>query len=490
MVYKRTMNSSISWSDTTKTIDDVATMSIRLTLFRNGSIHFRKAKVELGNVATDWSPAPEDVEDGISKAQNAAETAQSEAGAAKQTADSAIDQVKNATDSIEGLNKSQTSLNEKVDNNKNTSVRDVYIEYCQKPYSWKQIASGSTYSEGTIYYSYDTVKKSYSKVRPKVEAGKLQESVYVKDALAVATDADTWVRSRPQWQDGMVTFQRTIVELYDGTKLPTTIYQMEDYQTIDDLRYLDASNVLSEMRGKNYIFYNEDGLFVYNGQTKEQSTNAIVINKEGICFQRRASLTAAWPTPTSVWTIDGTFNAQDILVKNLNAESIVDGVLTLGNSSKDGELLVKDDANTTLIELSSQRAIWSLIGEQYIIIGKDCGFQLVDNKGKQKYGSSLVWEQVNTGNYKNNVNYYTSQNLLSLIPEVTKNEKGEVTSVLAGTPIPSSGVYTVSYQEVFEVAEQKITGSTNYGGYVQTVNINTTDENNKKHRGLAFVPKW
>jgi hypothetical protein len=287
----------------------------------------------------------------------------------------------------------------------------------------------------------------------------------------------------------MVTFQRTIVELYNGNKLPTTIYQMEDYQTIDDLRYLDASNVLSEMRGKNYIFYNEDGLFVYNGQTKEQSTNAIVINKEGICFQRRKSLTDSWPTPTSVWTIDGTFNAQDILVTNLNAESIVDGVLTLGNSSKDGELLVKDDTNKTLIELSSQRAIWSLIGEQYVIIGKDCGFQLVDNKGNQKYGSSLTWTPVTTGTYKNNTNYYTSQNLLSLIPEVTKNEKGEVISVLAGTPIPSSGVYTVSYQEVFEVVEQKVTGSTNYGGYIQTININTTDEKNYKHKGLAFVPK-
>ena len=108
---------------------------IRLCLFKNGSIHYRKVKLEIGNIATDWSPAPEDAEDGISKAQNAAETAQSEAGAAKQTADSAIDQVKNATDSIEGLNKSQTSLNEKVDNNQSTSVKDVYIEYCQKPYS-------------------------------------------------------------------------------------------------------------------------------------------------------------------------------------------------------------------------------------------------------------------------------------------------------------------------------------------------------------------
>ena len=123
----------------------------------------------------------------------------------------------------------------------------------------------------------------------------------------------------------------------------------------------------------------------------------------------------------------------------------------------------------------------------YLLTNKLKSFNFKVDKGdivfKKKKQKKLIIEN------KNNVNYYTSQNLLSLIPEVTKNEKGEVTSVLAGTAIPSSGVYTVSHQEVFEVVEQKVTGSTNYGGYVQTVNINTTDENNKKHKGLAFVPK-
>ena len=69
---------------------------------------------------------------------------------------------------------------------------------------------------------------------------------------------------------------------------------MEDYQTVDDLRYLDSVKVLSTMRGEdNYIFYNEDGLFVYDQPTKASATNAIVINKEGICFQKRASTSAA-----------------------------------------------------------------------------------------------------------------------------------------------------------------------------------------------------
>lgn len=45
-----------------KTVDDIVTAGVRITLFRNGSVHYRKAKLEIGNKATDWSPAPEDIE--------------------------------------------------------------------------------------------------------------------------------------------------------------------------------------------------------------------------------------------------------------------------------------------------------------------------------------------------------------------------------------------------------------------------------------------
>ena len=41
-------------------ISNVATFGFRLTLFRNGSIHFRKPKLEIGTVSTDYSIAPED----------------------------------------------------------------------------------------------------------------------------------------------------------------------------------------------------------------------------------------------------------------------------------------------------------------------------------------------------------------------------------------------------------------------------------------------
>ena len=41
------------------------------------------------------------------------------------------------------------------------------------------------------------------------------------------------------------------------------------------------------------------------------------------------------------------------------------------------------------MEYNSQRAIWSLTRDQYVIIGKDCGLQLVDKNGNQIYGNAL-----------------------------------------------------------------------------------------------------
>jgi phage minor structural protein len=52
-------------------------------------VYFACPKLELGNVATDWTPAPEDVDADISNAQSTANSAQTNASTAKQTANDA-----------------------------------------------------------------------------------------------------------------------------------------------------------------------------------------------------------------------------------------------------------------------------------------------------------------------------------------------------------------------------------------------------------------
>ena len=164
-------------------------------------------------------------------------------------------------------------------------------------------------------------------------------------------------------------------------------------------------------------------------------------------------------------------------VNDLNAESITDGVLTLGNTSKDGELRIQDDAGTNRIELNSQRAIYYLNNGGYVLIGKDIGIQVLGADNQIQFGSSLTWTEVSSGNYQNNTNYYrTRGNLMSLInPEPT----GAI----------SETVYTAVSENIFEVKQQKVNTSINFGDLIQTININASDSAGRLHKGVGFVAK-
>ena len=76
-----------------------------LVLYNNTAsiIEFRRAKVEIGNKATAWTPAPEDVEDGINDAQSTADQALS-------TAESNTTRVNNAVIDIDALKATISSL--------------------------------------------------------------------------------------------------------------------------------------------------------------------------------------------------------------------------------------------------------------------------------------------------------------------------------------------------------------------------------------------
>lgn len=65
--------------------------------FSGGAIKFRNAKVELGNKATSWTPAPEDVQDGIDAAQDTADNALG-------SAEEAIERVSTAEVSVDSIN--------------------------------------------------------------------------------------------------------------------------------------------------------------------------------------------------------------------------------------------------------------------------------------------------------------------------------------------------------------------------------------------------
>lgn len=78
--------------------DAVAYTSVSFNLVANGSIHFKKIKIEYGNKATDWTPAPEDVsQDATNKASQALTDA-------KNYSSSAVNWVTNNGSSTTSLN--------------------------------------------------------------------------------------------------------------------------------------------------------------------------------------------------------------------------------------------------------------------------------------------------------------------------------------------------------------------------------------------------
>ena len=186
-----------SW--TTKVPDNIYSFNIMIgdSLYELNNIYMGQPQLEMGNVATDWSPAPEDLEEDISEAKNTADAAQGEAKTAQQTADSAIDQIGVANKLIEGLDKSQADLSKKINDNQSNSIKEVYLRYYEVQCPWTSIATNSDYKKDIVYYQKSGT--TYTKIRPEVLNGKVQTAnLYVKGDPIAPTGEETtgWERSR------------------------------------------------------------------------------------------------------------------------------------------------------------------------------------------------------------------------------------------------------------------------------------------------------
>lgn len=71
VTYKRSdLFTGLSVSSGANLTTDAHSIGIRLSLFRNGTVWYRKPKFEIGNVSTDWTPSPEDIDNDINNAVN------------------------------------------------------------------------------------------------------------------------------------------------------------------------------------------------------------------------------------------------------------------------------------------------------------------------------------------------------------------------------------------------------------------------------------
>lgn len=74
-------------------------------------VYFSCPKLELGNIATDWTPAPEDVDEGINNAQSSADKANTNASNAQNTANNAQDAANKANEKADQATSDAASAN-------------------------------------------------------------------------------------------------------------------------------------------------------------------------------------------------------------------------------------------------------------------------------------------------------------------------------------------------------------------------------------------
>lgn len=84
-----------------------------------------------------------------------------------------------------------------------------------------------------------------------------------------------------------------------------------------------ATDKIMGVMGNSYVIYDGDKILIVDKLPKEEAKNVIRINSAGIGF----SNTGINGTFNSAWTINGTFDAQQINVINLNADAITTGTL-------------------------------------------------------------------------------------------------------------------------------------------------------------------
>ena len=214
-------------------VDNVAYCRVSLNLVKNGSIHFRKVKIEYGNKATDWTPAPEDVEFDIADANENATNAQ-------ETANNNAEKIAKTETLIQQLSDSISML--VVDENGTSLMK-------QDGDSWK-------FNMGSYNNILDGISSNLNELQK--EVGDTQQTVNVLDQavkdLSVISDyviIKTY-NNQPCIELGETdsTFKlritNTEIQFVEGTTIPA-------YMTNQKL-YINKAEVVDEMQMGGFVW--------------------------------------------------------------------------------------------------------------------------------------------------------------------------------------------------------------------------------------------
>ena len=152
--------------------------------------------------------------------------------------------------------------------------------------------------------------------------------------------------------------------------------------TLNNALAESESKILGVLGG-SYVIYDGDKILVVDSLPAETANNVIRINSAGIGF----SQTGINGHFTSAWTIDGTFNAQEINIINFTADLIKGGTLKLGSAlNQSGILEVYDEQNTLIAVLNKDGLKMFGVDGSYIVINAVDGFT-----GYDRDNNKIFW---------------------------------------------------------------------------------------------------
>ncbi len=154
-----------------------------------------------------------------------------------------------------------------------------------------------------------------------------------------------------------------------------------------------ATGDINSLLYDSYVIYNGDSIYVVDNLPKENATNVIRINSQGIGF----STSGINGTFNSAWSIDGTLNMQYINVINLTADLIRGGTLKLGGvNNNSGAIEVYDNSNKLISKLDKDGLIIYANNGDYVKLNSTDGFV-----GYNRNDEKIYWADGNSFKMKN-----------------------------------------------------------------------------------------
>jgi len=129
----------------------------------------------------------------------------------------------------------------------------------------------------------------------------------------------------------------------DTDKTVNSAKEVVTVQLQDELN--EATSKIWGTLGDSYVIYEGNRILIVDRLPKEEATNVMMINSQGIGFSN-SGINGAF---TSAWLIDGTLDMQSINVINMTATLVKGGTFKVGaHVNEAGRIEIYDIANTLI----------------------------------------------------------------------------------------------------------------------------------------------